>query len=121
VASESLEGVFTHEHIYAGYPTEGKGAVSKYEVEEAQIFVNSIAEAIEEWNESHKHETSLKNPVEVQLEEKQMKLIEYLQSLISSYKRSKESKMTEDDMLYTVRQMEVALHILNKQLGVEKN
>lgn len=83
-------------------------------VERSRKIVDSFVSAIEEWNQKHQNETSFKKPSEIGSEEQRRKLIDYFISLAESYKRRSIERKTDEDMIYTIRQMEVTLRILGR-------
>lgn len=76
--------------------------------------MESVEKAIEGWYALHENDKIFKTPIEIRAEERQPKVIEYLRSLMDSYLRAKELKRTDEEMVYTIRQMEVALTILRE-------
>ncbi|MFA6190325.1 MAG: hypothetical protein WC711_02295 [Candidatus Staskawiczbacteria bacterium] len=84
------------------------------EVARAKEITDKVNEAIEEWHKVHQNEESLKTKKEAKLEDRQAKLIDYLTDLMGSYQRGRQDGRPEEDMEYTVRQMEVTLNILGK-------
>ncbi len=88
--------------------------ISKESIEGAKELLGKLYKVVEDWYELHKNDQRFKNPSEARLEEKQSKIIGYFASLMDSYKRGKESGRSDDDMLYSIRQMEVSLNILGK-------
>jgi len=116
VMAEQLDRTFYRESSIANDPERkwfGR-TLPEHVVARAQKVVDSVTRAIEEWHATHENDGSFKKPTEVKLEERQTKLIDYLISLMDSYQRGKESKRTDEDMIYTVRQMEISLNILGK-------
>ncbi len=117
VMAEQLEDrTFYRESSIAREPEKKRFGITvpKHMVERAKKIVQSIFQAIESWYTAHESEGSFKKPAEAKLEERQAKLIDHLLSLIESYRRGKESKRTDEEMIYTIRQMEVSLNLLGK-------
>lgn len=114
--TEQLDRTFYQEASIAQDPERkrfGK-TVSEHVIKRAQKIVHSVGEAIKEWYAVHENDGSFKKPSEVNSENRQTKLIDYLVSLMGSYQRGKEQKRTDEEMIYTIRQMEVSLNILGK-------
>ena len=67
------------------------------------------------WHREHHSEGSIKERHEVSLGEKQVKLVTYFKSLTDSYFRAKQlRKVSDEEMVVTIRQMEVTLHLLGR-------
>lgn len=115
MAEQFRDITFHHEFYTARYPKETRlgRVVPESEILRCMNVVNSVDEAIKEWYNKHEDDGSFKKPKEAKLEEKQIKLINYLISLMSSYRIEKEAGR-EDSETVCVRQMEVTLNILGK-------
>ncbi len=123
VMAEQLDRTFYRESSIARDPERkwfGR-TLPEHVVERAKKIVQSVSQAIENWHAVHESDGSFKKPAEAKLEERQTKLIDYLVSLMNSYQRGKESKRTDEEMIYTVRQMEVSLNFLGKFAAKEQN
>jgi len=87
---------------------------SEQSIISAKNTVKAISQACENWYRAHENEDSLKKVIDEKTGAKQEKLINYFISLLNSYQRGSELKQSEDDMVYTIKQIEVALNILKK-------
>jgi hypothetical protein len=114
--AEQLDKTFFKEFFIAQNPEIKRFGKTAHEDEfkQAQKIVQLVSQTIEDWHIAHESEGSLKKPFEAKAEERQVKLIDYLVSLLESYQRGKKIKRTDDEMICTIRQMEVSLNLLGK-------
>ena len=113
---EKLDSWYSRENLIVANPERvwfGR-VLDEETIDQARRKIDAIKNAVNEWDKTHDGEESFKKRVEVKAEERQTKLIEYLQSLIESYIRGNKSNRSDEEMIYTIRQMEVSLYILGK-------
>jgi hypothetical protein len=119
VVAEQLDQTFYMETDPARNPNK-KGLWGTYYSEEAiqtaRNIVESISTAIEKWAQAHGADGRLKNLTSMKSEERQAKTVQYFLSLMDSYRRGKKDSRTDEEMLYTIRQMEVALNLLGNMV-----
>lgn len=114
--SEQLDRTFRMESSIMQDPERkwmGRTATEQ-NIKHAEKIVHSISETISNWCDKHENDDAFKTPAIAKQEERQTKTINYFISLIDSYKRFKEANATDEDMLYTIRQMEISLRMLKK-------
>lgn len=116
VMAEQLDKTFYRESSIAQNPKKKwlGNTLPEHIVERAKKIINLVSQAIESWHMAHGNDESFKKPSGVKLEERRAKLIDYLTSLMESYQRGKRAKRTDEEMIYTIRQMEISLNILEK-------
>jgi len=88
--------------------------ISEDEIERAKRVTELISSTIEKWYLDHENDDIFKEKINEDSINQQDKLINYFNSLASSYMRSRELKKDEAEMIYTIRQMEVSLNLLLK-------
>lgn len=83
-------------------------------VQRAHTILDACVEAVEEWHSAHETDAVFKHSPQVKTAERQTRLIDYLKSLIDSYEQGKQRKQSDDDLVLTVRQIEIVLNTLIK-------
>lgn len=116
VVAEQLERTFYTEFSIARDPerTRFGRPVPEHEVERARNIVDAVTQVIEGWNQANENDHSLKRPVDEKMEKRRFTLINYTASLMGSYQRSKKDGRNDEEMIYTIRQTEIALKFLQK-------
>src|SRR3989339_1283002 len=83
-------------------------------IERASRISSSIDEAIQRWAEVHETEGSLKSHSEAKSEERMEKVLMYVRSLMESYQKFRKEGKSDEDLIYTIRQIEISLRLLGK-------
>ena len=86
----------------------------------AKQIIQETDKAIQEWSNEHAEESRLISEQEGNRLQKKALIIKHLQSHFADYKKGKERGESDEEMTYSIRQMEIMLTLL-KRISVDKN
>lgn len=113
--SEQIDREFyNHKRILDNKTIFGK-RISEDDRKNARAILEIVETAVEDWIGIHEEDRIYKDSKEVKSKERTQKTIDYLVSLIQSYSKSKKAGRSEEDMIYTTRQMGIAIKLLSRE------
>lgn len=80
----------------------------------AQIILDACVSAVEEWYVAHDSDETYKQKPQVKMADRQIRLIKYLKTLIYSYEQGQQRQQSDEELVSTVRQIEIVLSTLLK-------
>jgi hypothetical protein len=89
--------------------------LSEEAIDRAKSIIKKITDAIENWAISHEGDGVIKQAQDIKAEEKILKLVEYFQSLLMSYKDGKRRGRKDEELNAEIKLMENTLNLLSKK------